>query len=183
MDGEGHIHSDQPLREGMKHNESDFALLPLFRRCGAPSRVCISLTRKQAQFFAANAVITQGSDRNTAPNTAPAPAPSEPAALVDHSACPVAGRSTRHSLLFLSLPPAARRPVADADDLRRLPRRDFLRHGPENHFLYLHRPLHGGPRIRLHASYGRSPSPSAMLTDYLLTQPDISCANDIHRFA
>jgi len=45
---------------------------------------------------------------------------------------------------FVSLPPAAHRPVADADDLRRLPPADLLRHGPQNHFLYLHRPLHGG---------------------------------------
>src|SRR2546430_6283933 len=31
-------------------------------------------------------------------------------------------------------------PVADADDLRCLPPRDLLRHGPQNHFLYFHRP-------------------------------------------
>src|ERR1035441_5873716 len=80
--------------------------------------------------------------------------------------------------LFITLPPAPHLPVADPYDLGRLPPRDLLRHGPQNHFLYLHRPLHCGLRVRHHAFHGLLPSPPAKRTDHLLSQPDISCAND-----
>src|SRR5437660_582634 len=40
--------------------------------------------------------------------------------------------------LFVTFAPAPHVPVADADDLRCLPPRDLLRHGPQNHFLYFH---------------------------------------------
>jgi hypothetical protein len=33
-------------------------------------------------------------------------------------------------------------PIADVDDLRCLPSRDLLRHGPQNYFLCFHRLLH-----------------------------------------
>jgi len=63
------------------------------------------------------------------------------------------------------------------DDLGRLPPRNLLRHGPQNHFLHFHRPLHCGLRVTDHASHGLLPSPPAKRTDHVLSQPDISCAN------
>src|SRR2546430_12568913 len=80
--------------------------------------------------------------------------------------------------LFVTFAPAPHVPVADADDLRCLPPRDLLRHGPQNHFLYFHRPLHRGLRVREHACHVLLPSPPEKRTDHVLSQPDISCAND-----
>src|SRR5271169_2773301 len=80
--------------------------------------------------------------------------------------------------LFIPFMPAPHLPVADPDDLGRLPPRDLLRHGPQNHFLHFHRPLHRGLRVRHHAFHGLLPSPPAKRTYHLLSQPDISCAND-----
>src|SRR5712692_10766599 len=80
--------------------------------------------------------------------------------------------------LFIALPPAPHVPVADADDLRRLPPGDLLGHGPQNYFLYFHCPLHRGLRVEVHASHGLLPSPPEKRTHHLLSHPDISCAND-----
>jgi hypothetical protein len=55
------------------------------------------------------------------------------------------------AVLLVPLSPATHLTVADADDLRRLKPGQLPRHGPQYHFLYLHRPLHCGPRIALHA--------------------------------
>ena len=55
------------------------------------------------------------------------------------------------TVLLVPLPPAPHLPVADPDDLRCLPPADLPRHRPQNHFLHFHRPLHCGPRIRLHS--------------------------------
>src|SRR5207253_10019570 len=81
--------------------------------------------------------------------------------------------------LFVALPPATHVPVANAHDLRCLPPRNPFRHGPQNHFLYFHCPLHRGLRVRNHASHGLLPSPPEKRTYHALSQPDISCANDI----
>src|SRR5712671_5872781 len=80
--------------------------------------------------------------------------------------------------LFVTFPPAPHVPVADADDLCCLPPRDLLRHGPQDYFLYFHRPLHRGLRVRNHALHGLLPSPHEKRTSHVLSQPDISCAND-----
>src|ERR1700692_2365283 len=80
--------------------------------------------------------------------------------------------------LFQPLPPAPHLPIADADNLGRLPPRNLLRHGPQNHFLYFHRPLHRGLRVREHDCHVLSPSPPEKRTDHVLSQPDISSAND-----
>src|ERR1017187_8552952 len=80
--------------------------------------------------------------------------------------------------LFIPFMPAPHLPVADPDDLGRLPPRDLLRQRPQNQFLYLHRPLHRGLRVRDHAFHALLPSPPAKRTLHLLSQPDISCAND-----
>src|SRR5947209_19053838 len=69
-------------------------------------------------------------------------------------------------------------PITNADNLGRLPPRDLLRHGSQNHFLYFHRPLHCGLPVTDHASHGLLPSPPAKRTHHVLSQPDISCAND-----
>ena len=45
----------------------------------------------------------------------------------------------------------------------------------------IHRPLRRGLRVGNHASHGLLPSPPAKRTDHLLSQPDISCANDTSR--
>src|SRR5260221_12083962 len=45
-------------------------------------------------------------------------------------------------------------------------------------YLYFHRPLHRGLRVRNHASHGLLLSPPEKRTDHVLSQPDISCAND-----
>src|SRR5438034_115881 len=84
--------------------------------------------------------------------------------------------------LFVALPPATHVPVANTHDLRCLPPRDPFRHRPQNHFLYFHCPLHRGLRVRNHASHGLLPSPPEKRTYHVLSQPDISCANDTHRF-
>src|SRR5207245_11597365 len=83
--------------------------------------------------------------------------------------------------LFVTFAPAPHVPVADSDDLRCLPPRDLPRHSPQNHFLYFHRPLHRGLRVREHACHGLLPSPPEKRTSHVLSQPDISCANDTPR--
>jgi hypothetical protein len=45
---------------------------------------------------------------------------------------------------------------------------------PQNHFPYLHRPLHRGLRVGLHAPLGLLLVPPAKRTDHVLNQPDIS---------
>src|SRR5216684_858364 len=80
--------------------------------------------------------------------------------------------------LLVTLPPAPHVPVTDANNFRRLPPRDLLRHCPQYHFLYFHRPLHRGLRIRNHASHGLLSSPPEKRTYHVLSQPDISCTND-----
>src|SRR5580765_3072481 len=82
------------------------------------------------------------------------------------------------ALFHIALPPPPHVPVADAQDLRRLPPPDLLRHRLQHHVLYFHRPLHRGPRISFHAPHGLSSSPPAKRTYHLLSQPDISCATD-----
>src|SRR5437667_10061663 len=82
---------------------------------------------------------------------------------------------------LVTLSPAPHLPITNADDLGRLPPRNLLRHGPQNHFLDFHRPLHRGLRVREHASHVLLPSPPAKRTDHLLSQPDISCASDSDR--
>ena len=52
----------------------------------------------------------------------------------------------------------------------------------QHHVLYLHRPLHRGPRISFHAPHGLPSSPPAKRTYHLLSQPDISCAPDMRNF-
>ncbi len=79
---------------------------------------------------------------------------------------------------FVALVPASHRPIADADNLGCLPPGNLLCHGPQNHFLYFHRPLHRGLRVRLHAWHGLLLSPPEKRTLHLLSQPDISCATD-----
>src|SRR2546427_4564973 len=63
--------------------------------------------------------------------------------------------------LLIPLPPAPHRPITQSENLRRLPPRDLLRHGPQNHFLYFHRPLHCGLPVKDHAWHGLLPSPPA----------------------
>src|SRR5207237_5113586 len=79
---------------------------------------------------------------------------------------------------LVTLSPAPHLPITNADDLGRLPPRNLLRHGPQNHFLDFHRPLHRGLRVGNHAPHGLLLSPHAKRTDHLLIRPDISCAND-----
>src|ERR1017187_4036476 len=112
--------------------------------------------------------------------------PIQPQNFLHHRHCHPLGRrlppppvkQTPETEPLITLPPPPHLPVADPDDLGRLPPRDLLRHGPQNHFLYLHRPLHCGLRVRHHAFHGLLPSPPAKRTLRLLSQPDISCAND-----
>src|SRR5216683_2705935 len=113
--------------------------------------------------------------------------PVQPQNLLDHRQWNPFGRrlspppveQTVIAELFVTFPPAPHVPVADADDLCCLPPRDLLRHGPQYYFLYFHRPLHRGLRVRNHALHGLLPSPHEKRTDHVLSQPDISCANDI----
>src|ERR1017187_8198797 len=70
-------------------------------------------------------------------------------------------KQTPEPKLFIPFMPAPHLPVADPDDLRRLPPPDLLRQRPQNHFLYLHRPLHRGLRVREHAFHALLPSPPA----------------------
>src|ERR1019366_7153507 len=87
-------------------------------------------------------------------------------------------KQTAEPELFISFMPAPHLPVADPYDLGCLPPRDLLRQRPQNYFLYLHRPLHRGLRVREHVFHALLPSPPAKRTLHLLSQPDISCAND-----
>src|SRR5579872_5675832 len=82
------------------------------------------------------------------------------------------------ALFLVALPPPPHVPVADAQNLRRLPPRDLLRHRLQHYVLYFHRPLHRGPRISFHALHGLPSSPPAKRTYHVLSQPDISCATD-----
>src|SRR6516225_5249301 len=81
------------------------------------------------------------------------------------------------ALFLVALATTPHVPVADAQNLRRLPPRDLLRHRLQHHILYFHRPLHRGLRVGIHASHGL-PSPPAKRTYHVLSQPDISCATD-----
>src|SRR6204780_629000 len=83
------------------------------------------------------------------------------------------------SELLIPLSPAPHMPVADAQDLGRLPPADLLRHRLQHHFLYFHRPLHGGLCVGVHAWHGPLPPPEKR-TYHLLSQPDISCATDTY---
>src|ERR1700726_1054617 len=82
------------------------------------------------------------------------------------------------AFFHVALPPAPHVPVADAQDLRRLPPGDLLRHCLQHYVLYFHRPLHRGPRISFHAPHGLLSSPPAKRTYHVLSPPDISCATD-----
>src|SRR6202051_2464675 len=79
---------------------------------------------------------------------------------------------------LVTLAPAPHVPIADADDLRCLSPRDLLCHGPPNHFLYFYSPPHRGLRVREQECHVLSPSPPEKRTDHVLSQPDISSAND-----
>src|ERR1019366_7323168 len=119
------------------------------------------------------------SDRNTSPDTAPELSPDHRQRhFLGRRLAPTPVEQAPEPELFIAFMPAPHLPVADADDLRCLPPRDLLRHGPQNHFLYLHRPLHRGLRVRKHAFHALLPSPPAKRTLHLLSHPDISCAND-----
>src|ERR1700719_1741418 len=85
------------------------------------------------------------------------------------------------AFFHVALPPAPHVPVADAQDLRRLPPGDLLRHCLQHYVLYFHRPLHRGPRISFHAPHGLLSSPPAKRTYHVLSPPDISCATDMRR--
>jgi hypothetical protein len=54
-------------------------------------------------------------------------------------------------ILTLALSPTPRLSVTDPNDFRRVSLRELLRQGSQYHFLHLHRPLHRGLRIGLHA--------------------------------
>jgi hypothetical protein len=95
-------------------------------------------------------------------------------------ACRAAGQTARESQAPRSAPASVAVPVAEADNLRRLPAGDLLGHGSHNYFLYLHRPLHRGLRVG-NLLCMLLPSPPAKRTDHLLTQPEISCANDTQK--
>src|ERR1017187_9788570 len=62
-------------------------------------------------------------------------------------------------------------PVAHPNDFRCLPPRNLLRHRSQNHFLNFHHPLHGGPRIVVHACL-----PACIFFPSRLYKADISCA-------
>src|SRR5205807_5725731 len=79
---------------------------------------------------------------------------------------------------LVALAPAPHVPVADADNLRCLPPGDLLGHRPQNHFLYFHRPLHRGLRVKEHVRHVLLLSPPAKRTFHVLIRPDISCVND-----
>src|SRR4029077_878684 len=87
------------------------------------------------------------------------------------------------AFFLVAFPPAPHVPVADAQNLRRLPPPNLLRHRLQHHVLYFHRPLHRGLRVTIHASHGLLPSPPAKRTYHLLSQPDISCATDNANFS
>jgi hypothetical protein len=53
--------------------------------------------------------------------------------------------------LLLALADAPHMPVRNTHNLCRLPPGDFSGPGPQHHFLYFHRPLHLGLRVREHA--------------------------------
>src|SRR6266568_2340824 len=88
------------------------------------------------------------------------------------------------AVLLVAAPPAPHAPVADAENLRRLPPRDPLRQRPQNHLLNLHRPLHGGRWICMHSASPQQNASSPhrpQRTDHVRIGADISCANDTSR--
>jgi hypothetical protein len=52
-------------------------------------------------------------------------------------------------MLFIALPQTPHLAIRYAQNFGCLPPGDLLRHRSQDHFLYLHRPLHCGPWIRL----------------------------------
>src|ERR1700730_3260416 len=80
--------------------------------------------------------------------------------------------------LLVALPPASHVPVADADNLRRLPPSDLLRLWLAQILPSLSLPAHRG--LRVGDDVVHAPPLTACQADrHLLTHPDISCANDI----
>ena len=119
------------------------------------------------------------SSRSSARDTAPAPVPAWPPVPASAMASPAADQTSRETQTpRTGRSPASLLPVTDADNLRRLPPRDSFGHGSQNRFLYFHRPLHRGLRVRDHAAHDLLPSPPAKRTYHLLFHPDISSAND-----
>jgi len=102
----------------------------------------------------------------------PAPARPPPAARAwDWLSHP----TIQHSLIpMLPIPPMQppHIPVAHAQNLSCLPPGNLLRHRSQNDFLYFHHPLHGGPRIAVHAR-----PPACIFFPSRLFKADISCAN------
>jgi hypothetical protein len=62
-------------------------------------------------------------------------------------------------------------PITHANDFGCLPPSNLLRHRPQNYFLDFHHPLHGGPRIAVHAY-----PPACIFFPSHLYKADISCA-------
>src|SRR5262249_7250386 len=80
--------------------------------------------------------------------------------------------------LLVAFTDAPQMTVTEAHNLCCLPPGDLPRPGPQHHFLYFHRPLHGGLRVREHAQHVLLLSPPRKRTYHVLIRPDISCAND-----
>src|SRR5580704_15412746 len=115
--------------------------------------------------------------RNNVPGTAPATALHGPPAPASPTVDLAWGRTARGTQTPHALPSAPHVPVADAQNLSRLPPRDLHRHRLQHYFLYLHCPLHVGLCEGVHALHGLLPPPEKR-TYHLLSQPDISCATD-----
>src|SRR5215813_5707742 len=105
--------------------------------------------------------------------TRPVPSPPSPPALASARVGRADDPSGRNNELLVALTPAAQMPVTHTQNLCRLPPADFLGPGQQHHFLYFHRPLHGGPRVREHFKHVLLPSPPANRTYHLLIPPDI----------
>src|SRR5438876_2601377 len=109
------------------------------------------------------------SDRNSDRGRAPALAPPAPPAPVGRGPALPPVEQTVIAKLLVTLSPAPHLPITNADDLGCLPPPDPFRHGSQNHFLYFHRPLHRGLRVREHAPHVLLLSPPEKRTDHVLS--------------
>src|SRR5215472_7093501 len=75
--------------------------------------------------------------------------------------------------LLVTFPNPAQMSIAKTQNLGRLEPGNLPRHRPQQHLLYLHRPLHSGLRVTNHAFDGLLLSPPAKRTYHVLIRPDI----------
>src|SRR5487761_1850026 len=98
------------------------------------------------------------SDRSALPGTTPGLSPPSRQARAADWAYLAAGHRARHShIVVIAMLPPPHLPVADPEDLGRLPPGDLLGHRAQDHFLHFHPPLLDGRTVVVHVASDMNP--------------------------